>query len=111
MSFKKSFTPLIKGAFVLFLIGATILLLCATTSFLPVRIIPVSFIMMFAGAGIIAFFWKPKQIPQDREIMLYKCATCGKQLTRSEVYVKEGKNIPENHRCQSCYAKETKPSE
>lgn len=111
MNMKKSFTPIVKGAFVIVAIGATLILLAATTSFLPVRIVPVAFILMFGGAGIIAIFWKPARIPLDREVMLYTCAKCAKQITRSEVYVIEGKNVPENHRCRECYAKEAKKPE
>lgn len=108
MSLKKSITPLIKIAFVVLLIGATLLLLDATTGFLPVWTVTFSFVLLFGGAGTLSLFWKPRAIPQDREVMLYTCAKCQKKLPRSEVYVLGGKNIPENHRCVKCYV-EDKP--
>lgn len=111
MSFKASLTPLVKAAFVTVLAGATVLALTATTSFLPVEAVPAAFATMFIGAGILSFFWKPRQIPQDREVMLYTCAKCGKKLTYSEVYVIDGKNIEENRRCKICYAEDTKPKD
>lgn len=111
MTWKHSFTPLVKIAFIVLLIGATLVMLEGTTSFLPVQLVPWSFLLMFGGAGTLSFFWKPKRLPQEREVMLYICAKCKKQLTTSEVYVSEGKNIPENHRCIECYRKEQKEKE
>lgn len=111
MSLRASITPLVKAAFVVLIIGATLLLLTATTSFLPVQVVTIAFVMLFGGAGTLSFFWKPRQIPRDREVQMYACAKCGKALTHSEVYLIDGKNIIPNRRCKSCYAEDTKPKE
>ena len=112
MSLRKSITPLIKVAFIVLMIGATLLLITALTDWLPVQAVSVAFILLFGGAGILSFFWKPRAIPKDREVMLYNCAKCQKQLVRSDVFVIGGKNIRENLRCKECYLqdkeKETK---
>jgi hypothetical protein len=111
MSLRKSITPLVKIAFGLLVAGATVLTLTATTSFLPVIAVPISFAVMFIGAGALSLFWKPKKLPEEREVMLYACAKCHRQLTHSEVYLLEGKNIPENRRCKACYTEDSKPKD
>lgn len=110
-SLKYGITPLVKGAFVVLISGATLLLLTATTSFLPVQAVTIAFAMLFGGAGVLSFFWKPRQIPQDIEVQQYTCAKCNKLLTRSEVYLIDGKNIIPNRRCKPCYTEDTKPKE
>lgn len=106
MSLKKSITPLVKIAFGILLTGATLLLITAVSDILPTQAVTIAFILLFGGAGILSFFWKPRAIPQEREVMLYTCAKCHRQLAKSDVYVMEGKNVPENHRCKECYLKD-----
>ena len=108
MSLKKSITPLVKVAFIILLIGATLLLITAVSDILPTVAVTIAFILLFGGAGILSFFWKPRAIPQEREVTLYTCAKCHKQITRSETFVIGGKNIEENRRCPECYMKEEK---
>lgn len=108
---KQSFTPIVKIAFIVLFTGVGILALTANTDILPTVAVPISIILMFGGAGTLSLFWKPRKIVEEKEVLSYTCAKCNKPLTPSEVYLSEGKNIPQNRRCKTCYFEETKPKE
>lgn len=91
----------LKVSFSLLIIGATILVIAANTSFLPTEVVPAAFGCMFIGAAIMAVFYKPRK--KETDVTVYHCAKCGKQLTHSEVWLLGGRNIPENRVCQPCF--------